>query len=448
MANKRRFTDEQERMICNDYKLMEKPSFAGVARKWNSSPTTIKTILNRHKVEIKDFYLDLEKEKDIITDYIENKLTMKEVGEKYGTSASNVCLILKKYGVSARNYHESGIVYWFNELVFDNPTNSEAAYWLGFLMGDGSIVKNRLSCELADIDKNHLFLLKEFLQSTHPVKFYDSRKAGWYGSCKIEVHSPHLVRTLSTYGIIQGKSTKNVWIKKGLMKIPDFWRGMIDSDGSIKIRKTKEGYELPYLSLCGTKKLMRQFIAFVRSHTSTKATPIKGKGNYYWRVTLEGKPARKIVKLLYGEGRVALERKNQVAQEIILRFPPELDECELQQKYLNLLKQGLGRSTAIKNIGKSYKTLNKWIQNSDFATKEWEIIENLEGNTRIITNHPLSTVSKEDRIEQYFKYRALGFGKSRSAKMSHFSYKTIQKLIRENEELAKREEEFAYLGKQ
>jgi DNA-binding transcriptional regulator WhiA len=66
-------------------------------------------------------------------------------------------------------------VYTVNEAVFDTITE-ESAYWLGFLMADGSINTGktgnpRIALTLAERDREHLVKFRKFLNCSNQILF-------------------------------------------------------------------------------------------------------------------------------------------------------------------------------------------------------------------------------------------------------------------------------------
>lgn len=443
MPNKRRFSNEEEGLIIREYQR-KKVSFTELAKKWGCSPATIREVLNRNNVEIKPYYLTTKQKLSIIEDYVVRKMPMSVVAEEYKISAPTVCLILRKHNVPARDAHLSNMKYELDEKVLDGEIDEHKAYWLGFFMGDGSIVKSRLTVELAKEDCNHLVKLRAFLKSTHPIKCYAPSKRAQGGSSKLVWHSSHMIETMKTFGIVPNKSSINVTIPLKLSQVRDFWRGMVDSDGGVKIIKTKAGYEMPSLYLVGTQTLMELFLKFVLIHTPTKASVRPADGKMLYRIKLDGKPARKMIHVLYNASIVSLERKLEIAKLIMKHYPPIDEEAE-KRTFLQLRSEGIGRIKAIRAIGRSYTTLDNWlVSDPDFSLKEWNFVQHFNGKKRSITKHPLSNKNElDEKIHNYFSFRNQGLGRSRSAKMAGFSYKTVIKMIKTNPEFAKNEEKYS-----
>ena len=88
---------------------------------------------------------------------------------------------------------------------------------------------------------------------------------------------------------------------------------MVDGDGGLRISGNT-----PQLNLCGSQKMMEQFLSFANKHTDTPAG-ICPHGSIS-RVYLCGKHAVKIIKLLYYLGCVSLERKQEKGKKLWLNF--------------------------------------------------------------------------------------------------------------------------------
>jgi hypothetical protein len=121
---------------------------------------------------------------------------------------------------------------------FNDGVNSpEESYWLGFLVGDGTIYENRYRVKLSlqKSDEKHLEKFVKFLN-------YGKNRIHLYGSmCEVSINNKELLINLYNLGLCQNKVHKT---HKGL--IPkryqqDFIRGLFDADGTIHISLPKEG---------------------------------------------------------------------------------------------------------------------------------------------------------------------------------------------------------------
>lgn len=136
--------------------------------------------------------------------------------------------------------------YELNVNRFDKIDSQETAYWLGFLIGDGSVEKYSLRIELSNKDIGHIEKLRDFMQSTHPIKSVAKECS------RICFNSIVLVNKLREYGIIENKtytqiSTPNIT----QVLLPHFYRGLFDADGWLtehKHKNCKSGFEIGFSS--------------------------------------------------------------------------------------------------------------------------------------------------------------------------------------------------------
>ncbi len=124
-------------------------------------------------------------------------------------------------------------IHTFDKEKFVNIDDADKAYWLGFLIGDGSIDKTQtaLHLELSEIDITHLEKFRTFIHGTQHIRY--TRK----NCCYIIVCGKDFISSLSQYGLIPNKtrSVKTPNIPKELLS--DFYRGVLDADGWITCHK-------------------------------------------------------------------------------------------------------------------------------------------------------------------------------------------------------------------
>lgn len=131
-----------------------------------------------------------------------------------------------------------------NPTIFDVIDTYEKAYWLGFILADGSLSKhNSLKIGLAEKDKDHIVKLQKFLPSKCRIGYNAKTKSYSYS-----VINKHLSQTLQSYGIIPNKSSLP------MHKLPQlgiynrsFLCGYLDGDGSVGINPatSKNGWKYP-----------------------------------------------------------------------------------------------------------------------------------------------------------------------------------------------------------
>jgi len=218
---------------------------------------------------------------------------------------SNVAVsgLLKRRNIKMRNRSESMQHINLNESIFDNITE-ESAYWIGFLMADGCIYNRKnesseLSVVLSSKDYDHLIKFRSFLESQHAIISINKGL-----SFRFSVKSNKLAYSISKYGVLPKKSlTASVSM---LENDPHFWRGVIDGDGSLG--KYKSGISI---RLVGSKFLLEQFIDFIKLNIPECNVNVRPHKSIYC-VSVCGKFAMPIMKILYDNSSVFLDRKKQI----------------------------------------------------------------------------------------------------------------------------------------
>lgn len=208
------------------------------------------------------------------------------------------------------------------EEAFSKPTPA-ALYWAGFLMADGSIVQRKgeptVICRIGVKDSYHIQALCVFAGRGKPLLMKVRGQAplvGW------EVISQRMADDLARWGIVPRKGRHDDTAPNGAacMSI-DFWRGMIDGDGSIGWSGAS-----PQIKLTGRRGISEAFIKFIEAsiplhhHGANKKLRIhkyaEGGGT---KMILNGQNAVSLCELLYAEvpAGLYLLRKREAAIEIV-----------------------------------------------------------------------------------------------------------------------------------
>ena len=206
--------------------------------------------------------------------------------------------------------------YFFNENCFDCITKEDQAYWLGFLVADGSIQKSTLSLEISEKDRHHLAKFRLFVRGEQPIK---PRRKKCY---RIMVSSKHLIHTVQQYGLVPNKSliTRTPALPNHLLR--HFYRGVFDGDGWITNRYLKTGkksWELCFSSGC--KAFLNEIHQWVCSETKQQRGYIIHRNRHNQSVYELHFGGNKIfpavAALLYGDAGIWLDRKKTLIQEAI-----------------------------------------------------------------------------------------------------------------------------------
>jgi hypothetical protein len=257
--------------------------------------------------------------------------SMASITAAYGVSKHVVRETARRHGVSRRPTGRKR-TYALDEGVFDQLT-PESAYWVGFFMADGCVYDYgapMLALVLGNKDAEHLARFRAFLRAGNPLHVRDNGTTGLY------VSSRRLAESLAKYGVLPRKSLVAKVV--GLEWDRDFWRGVVDGDGSVKMTPSGASV-LPSLALCGSEALVVQFTAYCRHiYPALGAGTALCPAGKIWRIRTAGYGAQAIIAALYQGAALALPRKALHAERAAswqgkrsaLLPPPVLSAVELR----------------------------------------------------------------------------------------------------------------------
>lgn len=202
-----------------------------------------------------------------------------------------------------------------NENIFETIDTEEKAYWLGFIVADGSIQKMkcntyRLAILLARKDRNHLEKFKEFLLTEQPIKDSSTTLNGkiHLNTC-IRINSTKMCNDLMNKKVFPKKSTKEIFPKD---KIPEFLyrhfiRGYFDGDGCFSYYfNKKRNCIVGSLNFIGSYDLLSEIQLDFKNISEIKAK-IRENGSIF-TFTIS-KDLEKLMEYMYKDSSVYLERK-------------------------------------------------------------------------------------------------------------------------------------------
>jgi transposase len=266
------------------------------------------SILRSHKVDIRRSGPSAVVSSDV----------RKSIRERYlaGESAS---AIARNVGVChqlvERWLHADGIQFrrtkaglrGIKEDIFDAIDTSEKAYWLGFLGADGWITKqNVVGLSLKSGDLEHVKKFARFVgcAESQIVHRSDDRR----DEVQLIFKSVRVANSLRLHGFSEKKSRDfTPIVPAGFEK--DFWRGMVDGDGSLP-DVVRDGKVRDVLQLTGTQEVCQKFRAWCECVVGVACGCISDRRSYA-DFSVEGVLAKKLILHLYsgaGDG-VRLERK-------------------------------------------------------------------------------------------------------------------------------------------
>ena len=241
-----------------------------------------------------------------------------ELSRRFGVDRSLVLRTLRRRGVAVRTIREICSPP-LREDAFDRAEEDEqAAYWVGFLMADGCVShyhsRPAVILQLGEVDADHVTRFLRFVGSDlAPRRVKPGRRSGpCYRSM---VYSERLADSLASYGVTPRKSaTTEV---RRLAANRHFWRGVVDGDGNLAVRRRRNAAHTPQpvLQLVGSEPLMRQFASYGNAIAGAASSAFPSHG--CWGCTYSSGAAAMLVSELYTDCTVALPRKWAVAHEML-----------------------------------------------------------------------------------------------------------------------------------
>jgi hypothetical protein len=255
-----------------------------------------------------------------ISDY-KSGMSGKAVGRKYGVTDVAVLSRLRRNNINRRTAAESCQLA-IDHHAFDFLT-PESKYWAGFLFADGCILRRDgepkgVALTLCIADRSHVEKFRRFLQSEHGIN--EQTQVGGFGdgkrSCSFSFTSHRIAQRLADLGMAKKNADRCPSIE--LCSSPDFWRGVVDGDGYVSRRRGPRGSKtFSCVGLVGWNALVNAFRNYCISVVpECSSTAIQPKGTIVDYRLVYGNAAA-IIKHLYCNATVSLDRKQSIANSII-----------------------------------------------------------------------------------------------------------------------------------
>lgn len=203
-------------------------------------------------------------------------------------------------------------------LTLENPFY---AYLFGFAQTDGHLYettrnRGRLRIELSKRDEK---LLQEFqkrlpFNSTITERIRNTNFSNEYISVNWSVYNKRFRDWLVECGFQSGSKSKIISTPIGKYSKADYFRGLIDGDGSLGL--TANGF--PFLSLVTSSPLIAvEYLNFLESVTGKKKTSKPNKRDNVQNIAVYKEDAQKVARQLYYNKCLALPRKLSKAKDVL-----------------------------------------------------------------------------------------------------------------------------------
>jgi hypothetical protein len=339
-----------------------------------------------------------------------------------GHSLGAICKALRVGGGTAHRYasqnckmrgiHDATMKHSWPQ-AFSTVTE-DSAYWAGFLMADGSISKpqqNRLqnvSIMLSNRDYRHIQKFMDYVCCDGKISVIKSNGFKGRGHkdgdknfllAAAKVSSNQICSDLAAMGVVPNK-TKISQAGESVAMNRHFWRGCIDGDGTLMLGHV--GRIHPVIKLCGTPGLIEQFGRFVLSAVGHSLS-IEKRTDTFCVGRLSGEKAIELVKHLYLDCTVALDRKQDIALAILsLNY-----KADFRSKRKNLFSPD---GQAWCGLCKCYKPTGEFSKAKSRAnglSPRCRSCASIKGKEQYLR---VREVKNKKRMERYYRERSLKNG--------------------------------------
>lgn len=262
-------------------------------------------------------------------------IPLTQLCKSYSISSQALGVLLKRRGFPINSVKDTNTrrnklrKYVCDEQFFLSPWDELRCYWAGFITADGSILtsgsgQKKLQIAIASDDRDHLEKFKACLQAENPIHY--EKRSGFIGKhairsngrVSITISSDKICDALSSNGIGPRKTSRER-IPETIPKehIHHFIRGYLDGDGWWCLGHLP-GWEAA--GFCGGYNILSQIQKWIRDNIPETGRPgiIQVPGMYRIQYT-GGKQTRAIIRCLYKDCTIALDRKTAVATAILER---------------------------------------------------------------------------------------------------------------------------------
>lgn len=187
------------------------------------------------------------------------------------------------------------------------------SYLFGLFGTDGNIRRNKDNKHIYDItleliDKDILEKISDSIPNCSlSERNRDTNFKKDYHSYILRCHNKEVIQWCELNGMPLFDKTNVIAPPTGEYSESDFWRGVIDGDGSIGVKTVEQQ---PFISLVTkSEKLKEGFCDYVYKLTSFRPNIHRNKRDNVYNITIHGEKAQIISNTLYNNSIIYLERK-------------------------------------------------------------------------------------------------------------------------------------------
>lgn len=316
---KRKWTPEEVKDIVESY--ISGATFKELQGKYNAHYNTLKKVLSDNGVDTSGKRKwSAEEIQDIVNLYVKEGYTIQEIRSMYRARTQTIMDILNNNGVNTSDNMRVSVNRLMYHNFFEVIDTEEKAYFLGMMMADGCVRhpkgwSSTVTLELIDLD-----VIEKFQKAVNSdgsiTKSERKRRVGDNPTYTATIRSNKMAEDLAKYGVVWNKTYDTQRLRCDIPNSlkPHFLRGMFDGDGSIYISKGDRWF----ISL--TNKHV-PFLEDVQDWLQEVVPNLKRVKTYdgksVARITYSGRTAKRVCEVLYGNAKVSMQRKKELADKLV-----------------------------------------------------------------------------------------------------------------------------------
>lgn len=261
-------------------------------------------------------------DKSIIETYLSGK-SLQETAILHGFKSLNSARnVLLKHKISIRSTAGLGD-YTLRHDYFDEITTEAQAYFIGFILADGSISirKNSQPCIRVEICRKDIKLLEKLKDEW---KTANNVTLSTKDCCRIAVHSTNMVKSLSIFSIFPNKTLQKFFPIKAIPQElhNHFIRGFFDGNGWLTITSSHgRPNKRIALGFADGTEFLRGLKTYLEEILGLSIVSITHENETAPFITYSSKQqVITLLKFLYKDASIFLERKKQKADLILNAF--------------------------------------------------------------------------------------------------------------------------------
>jgi predicted DNA-binding protein YlxM (UPF0122 family) len=306
-----------EKELLEQMYLKDKLSIEEISCRTKISVKTVKkNIVSYSIVRVEDY---MKKEWLYEKHYVK-KMGIKQIAKSIAVSVTTIrhWMNVHVLVVDKKICDESKKKYRENTNFFDDIDSEEKAYWLGFLMADGSIRDYMIRLGLGRKDKDHLEKFIVSLGSNRKVEDYEqaySKGGKVHKMSRLIINSAHMRKKLRSHGLSERKSLNEVLPELAPEMISHFIRGYFDGDGCFTHGIRDRGGEYCSVQLLGGQKYLEEIKQVINNRDIS--ANVYHKNNDLYVLSMAHNQGIEFLKYIYKDATIYLDRKFEKYQAYI-----------------------------------------------------------------------------------------------------------------------------------